>query len=262
MLQVSPIPAFLDNYIWCIENPDTQEAVVVDPGSAEPVEAYLKQKGLSLHAILVTHHHPDHVGGIKALTTTRNCPIIGATHARYSGITQAYADQEQFELFGTPFTVMNVPGHTLDHIAFFSPADTQRHALPWLFCGDTLFSGGCGRLFEGTPEQMWHSLQRLASLPDTTLVFCAHEYTLSNLKFARHTLPEDEAIRDYEQECLRIREAGDPTLPSNLAVEKRVNLFLRANELELATRLGINISKQEQPEVATFAALRGAKDRF
>ncbi len=262
MLQVCPIPAFSDNYIWCVSDPETHQAVVVDPGEAAPVFAHLESHSLNLQAVLVTHHHPDHVGGVSPLVEAFDCPVIGSKHAAYKGITQAYEDQQQFALFGTPFTVIDVPGHTLDHIAFYSPADTGRHQLPWLFCGDTLFSGGCGRIFEGTPEQMWSSLQRLARLPDNTLVFCAHEYTLSNLRFARHTLPADEAIAAYEARCKTKRDRNLPTVPSDLATEKRINLFLRAKDLELAARLGVEVNTDKPPELATFTALRKAKDTF
>ncbi|MDX1451085.1 MAG: hydroxyacylglutathione hydrolase [Oleiphilaceae bacterium] len=259
MLQITPIRAFQDNYIWCISDAQSR-AVLVDPGSADAALTHLKAHKLNLHGILVTHHHPDHVGGIAALLKETPCPVIGFSNATYPGITQAYDDGESFVLMGTRFEVIGVPGHTLDHIAFYSPADTS-HPQPWLFCGDTLFSGGCGRLFEGTPAQMHESLARLMALPDETLVFCAHEYTLANLKFARHILPDDQALASYQAQCERMRSEDTPTIPSTIAQEKKSNIFLRCDEQALA-HLADTEAPDTQQALRVFTALRRAKDTF
>ena len=179
MIHIEPISAFSDNYIWCLYN-DAGEAVVVDPGDAAPVEAFLADRSLKLTAVLITHHHFDHVGGLAELTRSRGIDVFGPRGSAPQ-ISSEVSEGDCVRLLGLSFEVLAVPGHTLDHIAYFAASKVP----PLLFCGDTLFAGGCGRLFEGTPEQMHHSLSRLKSLPPDTEVYCAHEYTLANLRFAQ-----------------------------------------------------------------------------
>jgi hydroxyacylglutathione hydrolase len=261
-LRVEPIRAFNDNYIWCIHN--GAEAVVVDPGSAKDTLNYLEDNALKLIAILVTHHHPDHIGGLKQLKQRFECDIYGFEHAKYQPIDVRLADTQKISLLGTHFQVIHVPGHTLDHIAFYSQNDGE-HAEPWLFSGDTLFSGGCGRLFEGSAEQMHTSLSKLGALPDTCQVYCAHEYTLSNLAFACAFNPNNEDLQTYLDACRVLRSNDLPTLPSTVGNELKINPFLRIddpdiiNALALTDQLPVN---DQSNAVMTFAHLRKAKDNF
>jgi hydroxyacylglutathione hydrolase len=264
MLTITPIPAFTDNYIWCLEDSNTGKALIVDPGQADPVTEYLEKQGLKLDTILVTHHHPDHTGGIKELekrhsptriTGPANSPFRHLTNTVHPGDTVVW---EAFEL-----RVMAVPGHTLDHIAFFS--ENRLNDAEVLFCGDTLFVCGCGRLFEGTAAQMQESLSNLRKLPDTTAVYCAHEYTLANLKFARSFLPDDSGLADFEKTCKKLREQGKPTPPSTLEQEKRLNPFLRWDDQGLVAAAREYASRHQLPssdDTDLFAAVRHAKDHF
>ena len=221
-MKLLPLPAFTDNYIWMLY--DGTDAVVVDPGDAAPVAAALDERRLALAAILVTHHHGDHVGGVDALRPRLKGAVYGPRRERIPEPFVPLADGDFVELLGHRFEVIDVPGHTAGHIAYF---DAGRSGAPLLFCGDTLFSGGCGRLFEGTAEQMHASLSRLAALPGETRVCCAHEYTQSNLKFARAVEPGNAALARYQAECEAMRAAGRATLPSRVSVELEVNPFLR-----------------------------------
>lgn len=264
MERVIPIPAFNDNYIWCVVDPEQQRAIVVDPGDAAPVVEFLEQNGLKLEAILITHHHGDHVGGVKKLLQYRSVPVYGPATTPFPGITQALSEGDQAQVMDLDFQVIEVPGHTLDHIAYYAP-----EGLPWpaLFCGDTLFACGCGRLFEGSAEQMQRSLAKLAALPDATRVFCAHEYTLANLRFSRAVLPQDEQLQAFENQCQSDREAGRPTLPVTLGNEKLLNPFLRWGDnavisaaMDYAGREGLEISPETPASV--FAVVRRWKDKF
>ncbi|MBD3644639.1 hydroxyacylglutathione hydrolase [Alcanivorax sp.] len=250
------IPAFKDNYIWAMRQGD--RCVVVDPGDAAPVEQFLKQNGLRLTSILVTHHHPDHVGGIPALLKERDIPVYGPARETIPGMTHPLVEGDTIQPAGVDMnlTVMEVPGHTLGHIAF------HEAGLGWLFCGDTLFAGGCGRLFEGTPEQMHDSLQRLASLPAKTLVFCTHEYTLANLTFAAAVTPDDDAVIERLETVRQAREAGQITLPSTLEEETRSNPFLRAHEPALKRACEARESGASASDMQCFATLRRWKDNF
>lgn len=254
-MTIFPIAAFDDNYIWCIHN--DQHAVVVDPGDAEPVLNYLRTHNLVLSAVLITHHHRDHTGGIPKLASALpNLPIIGPRGGHIRGITKSVSqgDTVTLPLLNLTLQVMEVPGHTLDHIAFFG------HGA--LFCGDTLFSAGCGRLFEGSPEQMLHSLNKLKRLPDSTKVYCTHEYTLANVKFALAVEPNNSALQQYANWAQEKRNNNKPTLPSNLLEQKAINPFLRAHELSVKHAAEAYCEKSLRDDVAVFTAVRRWKDEF
>lgn len=224
MSQLLPIPAFSDNYIWLLAQEG--KAWVVDPGDAEPVLDTLAKEKLKLAGILITHHHDDHTGGIAELLQHFDIPVYGPHDSpACKVISQPLHDGDSIHLGSMNFSVMAVPGHTLDHIAFYSAAEKI------LFCGDTLFSGGCGRVFEGTYEQMYNSLLKLLALPDDTRICCAHEYTLSNLRFALTVEPDNQDLVEYQQRCERLRQKDQPTLPSTIQQEKRINPFLRCTDI-------------------------------
>ncbi|MDX1589527.1 MAG: hydroxyacylglutathione hydrolase [Oleiphilaceae bacterium] len=265
MYQIEPIAALSDNYIWCLHDPDSGAALVVDPGEAAPVQSFLKEKGLHLERILLTHHHPDHSGGIRKLVAGHDIPVHGPAGSPYPDITESLSEGDAVHWRDFVFEVLAVPGHTLDHIAFFSTR--QQTSTPLLFSGDALFVCGCGRLFEGQPEQMQHSLAKLLPLPDDTLVCCGHEYTLANLAFSLAVLPEDQGLRALQTRCQALRDQGLPTVPVSLGQEKRLNPFLRwddKNVIESADRhaaqSGLPVS-EGRPDLV-FAALRHWKDHF
>jgi len=238
---------------------DGHRALVVDPGEAASVEKALDARHLELAAILVTHHHADHVGGLAALAPRCTGPVYGPAHEAMPVEVVRVSQGARFELLGVSFEVLDVPGHTAGHIAYVgTPADPADGA-PWLFCGDTLFSGGCGRLFEGTPAQMHDSLSKLASLPCGTRVCCAHEYTLSNLRFARMAEPANEALASYELHCRSLRDQGTPTLPSTIGTERAINPFLRVAEPALAASALAHGAASAAP-VDVLAALREWKN--
>lgn len=258
--ELIPVPAFQDNYLWLLRR--GEEAVVVDPGDAAPVEQALAANNLRLVGILITHHHPDHIGGVADLLRDRAIPVHGPRqeHARIGTLDQLHAGGDVVELLGRRFEVIDVPGHTLGHIAYFAPA--QDDAPPVLLCGDTLFSGGCGRLFEGTAEQMHRSLSRLAELPLQTQVCCAHEYTSSNLAFALAVEPGNPDLQAYAQRVRELRAAQRPTLPSSIGLEVRVNPFLRAAAAEIRRSASTQAGRQVDSDVDCFAVLRKWKDSF
>ena len=259
-LELIPVPAFQDNYLWLLRR--EEEAVVVDPGDAAPIEQALSERGLRLVAILVTHHHPDHIGGIADLLRHRAIPVHGPRleHAKIRTLDHLHAGGDVVELLGRRFEVIDVPGHTLGHIAYFAAA--QGDAPPVLLCGDTLFSGGCGRLFEGTAEQMHRSLSRLAGLPPQTKVCCAHEYTNSNLAFALAVEPGNADLQEYAQRVRDLRAAQRPTLPSSVGLEVRVNPFLRAAAAEIRRSASAQAGRPVESDVDCFAVLRKWKDGF
>jgi hydroxyacylglutathione hydrolase len=253
------LPAFTDNYVWMLH--DGRDAVVVDPGEAAPVIAALDAQALRLAGILITHHHGDHIGGVNALRPRLPAPDRVWGPARESMPQPCHPLQEGdvVEVLGQRFEVLDVPGHTAGHIAFYCAA--LDGGGPLLFCGDTLFSAGCGRLFEGTPAQMHTSLSKLAALPGTTRVCCTHEYTLGNLRFALAAEPDNAAALAYRAWCEAERASGRPTLPSTVAREREVNPFLRCDQPALvaaAQRQGATA----RDEVSTLAALREWKNRF
>lgn len=250
------LPAFSDNYIWMLH--DGRQALVVDPGDSAPVESALDALGLVLGGILVTHHHADHVGGLSALRPRLQGPVYGPAREDIPQPFTALNGGDAIELLGCRFEVIDVPGHTAGHIAYYHPA---RHEAPILFCGDTLFSGGCGRLFEGTPAQMHASLSRLAGLPGNTRVCCAHEYTLSNLKFARAVEPHNDDLQAYTAHCEALRERGEFTLPSSIAQEQRINPFMRCREAEVV-QAALTQGAVSTSETDVLAALRQWKNNF
>ena len=255
-MELIALPAFSDNYIWLLHN--GAQALVVDPGDAAPVLEALRQRSLTLASILVTHHHADHTGGVAELRAATGAQVFGpATEAVPEPLVRVKGG-DVVRTLGLTFEVIDVPGHTAGHIAYFCP---DMDGAPLLFCGDTLFSGGCGRLFEGTPAQMLASLDRLAALPGATRVCCAHEYTLSNLRFARAVEPGNRALAAYEQQCERLREEGRPTLPSRIDTERAVNPFLRSREASVTQAVRAQAASATD-EVAVFAALRQWKNEF
>ena len=256
-LNVRPVRAFSDNYIWLIESPRAQgRLVAVDPGDAAPVLAELQRSGASLAAILLTHHHPDHIGGVPELLRHGAVPVIGPDDSRIAQRTRTVHDAEQLDLadLGLTFEILQVPGHTLSHIAFWG------HGA--LFCGDTLFSAGCGRMFEGTPRQMNDSLTKLRNLPPETRMFCGHEYTAANLRFALTVDPANAAALDYQGRVERVRAAGSPTLPSTLDLEGRVNPFLRCDVPTVVSAAEIHAGKSLKDPAEVFGVLRTWKDQF
>jgi hydroxyacylglutathione hydrolase len=257
MLKVRPLRAFHDNYIWLIHGPeDARRVAVVDPGDAAPVELALDERGLELAAILITHHHGDHTGGIRALLDRFDAPVYGPAAESIPGRTHALRDGDAVRLasLGLNFEVIEVPGHTAGHIAYYG------HGA--LFCGDTLFSGGCGRLFEGTPAQMTASLDRLASLPDATRVYCAHEYTLANLRFAATVEPDNRALADYASQARAMRAEDRPTLPSTVGRERAVNPFLRCDSPAVVRAAQTHSGRPLADRVEVFATVRAWKDSF
>ena len=251
-----PLPAFDDNYIWMLH--DGHQALVVDPGDEVPVLQALQTRQLQLKAILVTHHHVDHVGGVAELRAATGASVYGPAGEEMPEPLQRMDDGDTLALLGLHFTVLNVPGHTAGHIAWYSPdVDGQ----PLLFCGDTLFSGGCGRLFEGTPAQMLASLDRLSALPGATRVCCAHEYTLSNLRFARTVEPDNATLQQYARQCEEQRARRQPTLPSTLALEREINPFLRSRQPAIAQAVHAR-SPAASDAISVFAALREWKNEF
>lgn len=258
MLEIVPIPAFADNYIWALLRDD--HCVVVDPGDAAPVFAFLAARNLTLDAILITHHHADHVGGVAALTARWLVPVYGPAAENIKGVTHALRENDQVAMpnfVDEPFRVMEVPGHTSGHIAYLS-GDI-------LFCGDTLFAAGCGRLFEGTARQLHTSLMRLSALPEATRVFCTHEYTLSNLRFALAVDGDNNALVERSFVEHERRSRNEPTMPSSIALERATNPFLRCAELALMQSVGSHANKHPSDlsdPTDVFAVLRQWKNDY
>ncbi|ASV54197.1 Hydroxyacylglutathione hydrolase [Lelliottia jeotgali] len=246
------IPAFQDNYIWVLVD-DERHCIIVDPGDAAPVLKAIEENGWQPEAILLTHHHNDHVGGVPALRAKfPHLVVYGPQETHDKGTTRVVKDGEKVIIRGCELSVFATPGHTSGHISFFS--------FPYLFCGDTMFSGGCGRLFEGTPTQMYQSFQKINALPDETLICCAHEYTLANMKFSLSILPEDPAIQDYYHKVNELRVKKQNTLPVILKNERKINLFLRIDDIDLINKINQETNLQQPEE--RFAWLRSKKDNF
>lgn len=259
-LAIHPIPAFQDNYLWLLSF--AGEAVVVDPGDAAPVEAALSERGLKLVAILVTHHHPDHIGGIAQLLATHPVPVYGPIKERATikPLSVLLEEGDSVVVLGRRFSVLEVPGHTKGHIAYY--AEGASGARPILLCGDTLFSAGCGRLFEGTPAQMHASLSRLAALPGETQVYCTHEYTTSNLAFAKAVEPDNPELATYIARVGTLRAQNTPSLPSSIALERSINPFLRTSLASVRAAAARHAGRAMSDDTETFAVLRSWKDGY
>ncbi|BDX21344.1 hydroxyacylglutathione hydrolase [Polynucleobacter sp. TUM22923] len=264
LMQVWPIPAFDDNYLWCIH--DGQSALIVDPGDATPVLQYLSDHKLTLTGILITHHHADHTGGILALLDAlgSHIPVYGPAHIDIPGRTQAMMEGDQLSITAPSihFKVFEVPGHTLTHIAYFANMQANLEE-PMLFCGDTLFASGCGRLFEGTPTQMSQSLAKFSVLPKNTLVYCTHEYTLFNIRFALAVEPNNANLINWADTASKLREQQLPTLPTTIGQELQVNPFMRCDQAEVIdSALRISGEKSLPSPAHVLAVIRAWKDRF
>ncbi|WP_206485625.1 hydroxyacylglutathione hydrolase [Thalassotalea sp. G2M2-11] len=260
-VSITPIKAFSDNYIWAIQCGNNNHLALVDPGDAQVCIKYIEQHQLTLSTILITHHHADHTGGITELVDychTKQWPIqvFGPHNDAIPGITDKVADGDKISLtdFDLIFDILALPGHTLDHIAY--------HSDSLLFCGDTLFSGGCGRLFEGSAEQMFQSLTKLKQLPERTKVYCTHEYTKANLTFALAVEPSNPELIDYYNRVSNLTQANKPSLPSSLYLEKKINPFLRTDSGEIIASAQVYADKNLPTEVAVFATIRQWKDNF
>lgn len=254
-LVITPIPAFTDNYLWLLVRGG--EAVIVDPGDAAPVQHALAARESRLAAILVTHHHPDHIGGLATLASP-SVPVYGpaAEAAQIQRLTAPLREGDRVHVLGLELEVWEVPGHTLGHIAYVCAAER------FVLCGDTLFSAGCGRLFEGTAAQLHASLARLAALPDDTRVYCTHEYTLANLAFAQAVEPQRDELRHEAMRVRALRARGEPSLPSSIGHERRINPFLRLTEPEVVAAAAAHVQQTLDSSGEVFAALRKWKDRF
>jgi hydroxyacylglutathione hydrolase len=252
---LQPLPAFTDNYIWTLRASPAGAPLVVDPGDAAPVLAMAGAAGTAPAAVLLTHHHPDHIGGTEALLERwPGLPVFAPVDERIELPCRRVADGEAVEAGPWRFDVLEVPGHTRSHVAF--------HGQGLLFCGDTLFSLGCGRLFEGTPAQMLASLRRLAALPGATQVCCGHEYTLANAAFAAAVDPDNPALRRRTEEVRAMRERNDPTLPATLAGECAANPFLRVAAPAVRAAIAARLGRAPADDVEAFAELRRWKDGF
>ncbi len=255
MMQVISVPAFTDNYIWLISNEERKYVAVVDPGDAEPVLEELQRRDMQPVAILVTHHHRDHVGGIaRLLEAYPGIPVYGPTREVIPHITRALGEGQvvRLEQLGLELAVMDVPGHTAGHIAYYGDGS--------LFCGDTLFGCGCGRVFDGTLEDLHHSLQRIAELPVGTLVYCTHEYTIDNIGFAKWVEPDNAALNERLEECWELLDAGRATVPFELGLEFDTNPFLRTHVPEVIARAEEIAGRATHTSADVFAVLRIWKD--
>jgi|SRR5882672_9481305 len=253
-LLIEPVPAFKDNYLWLLVR--GKRAAIVDPGDAMPVEARLQRDNLVLDTIVVTHHHADHIGGVAELKQRYGARVLGPVGENIPGRDVALEEGDRVEVLGVRMEVLDVPGHTSGHIAYYAAAEGL------LFCGDTLFAAGCGRLFEGTAQQMHKSLSKLARLPGATRVYCAHEYTLANIRFARAVEPKNPALEQREAMCREMRAKNIPTVPSTIAEELATNPFLRSDEPAVRRAAEQLEAGSSADAVATFAAIRAWKNRF
>ena len=253
MLSVDPIKAYTDNYIWLVST--NEGSIVVDPGESKEILNLIDSNKIDLKGVLITHHHYDHTNGLLDLTNKMSLEVYGPE--KIEGVNNVVSESEKFSLIGIDFEVIEIPGHTLDHLAFYSYNDGD----PILFCGDTLFAGGCGRVFEGTFEQMFRSLKKISNYPKETKVFCGHEYTLSNLKFALEVDKNNKQLADEFINIKKLISSDIPSLPTNLNKELKVNPFLRCNEINIKNKV---IDKFDiiDDELEIFTALRKWKDNY
>ena len=257
-MQIEPIKAFSDNYIWLLH--DNSKAWVVDPGDAQPVISTLMEKGLELEGIIITHHHFDHTGGVELLTKQfPQLVITGPQSEHFTNITRTMTNGDAVEVLGCTFTVIEVPGHTLDHIAYYC---SESPAGEILLCGDTLFAGGCGRVFEGTAAMMRASLNKLGTLPATTKVYCAHEYTLANLAFAAVVEPNNKVLIQRLEHCSQLRQQNKATVPSTIAAELATNPFMRSSEPTVISAALVKNPSCSNDEDAVFTEIRQWKNDF
>ncbi|NVJ65085.1 MAG: hydroxyacylglutathione hydrolase [Gammaproteobacteria bacterium] len=257
-MTIYPIRAFSDNYIWALHDANSNKVVVVDPGDANPVIEYVEHNNLELDSILITHYHNDHIGGVETLKQQYNCQVYGSSYDNLSFCDGLLEDSQSISLLNGQlnFDILHVPGHTLGHIAYY---DAQNQIL---FCGDTLFKAGCGRMFEGQPQQFYQSLMKLAALPSTTKVYCTHEYTLSNLRFALHIEPNNQATQTTNKVCTELRSKDKVTLPSSIAEELATNPFLRCNIPSVQQRINQITARNDKQDFEIFASMRRLKDNF
>ena len=254
MLRVEPIKAFTDNYIWLVST--NEGSIVIDPGESKSIQKLIDNKTIDLKGILITHHHYDHTNGLSELVKINELEVYGPVN-NIDGINHRLTDKDKISIIGIDFDVISIPGHTLDHIGFYSANANN----PILFCGDTLFAGGCGRIFEGTYEQMFHALKKITKLPTNTNIYCGHEYTLSNLKFA---LEADDTNKELIEEFKKVKNkinSNIPSLPTTLDKELKVNPFLRCDNINIQNKI-IEKFKVSNNELEVFTALRKWKDNF
>ncbi len=260
-IEVVPIPAFQDNYIWLISKPGVKQTAVVDPGDAQPVKEYLAKKQLELAAILITHHHGDHTGGIKDLTESfPQAVVYGPANEFVPGVRKKVREGDLITISALDLSlqVLDVAGHTAGHIAFF----TDKTTLPMLFCGDTLFSVGCGRLLGGSALQLHNSLNKIAALPPETQIYCAHEYTLANIEFAQQVTPNNKALQERAAQVKRLRKQQLPSLPSSIELENASNPFLQTDKEDVITAAEKFSGRTLSDKVEVFTQLRKWKDGF
>ena len=254
MLSIKPIKALSDNYIWLVTT--NEGSIVIDPGESKQIIDLVKSNEIDLEGILITHHHYDHTNGIEEILKYKKVEVYGPKN-NVNAITKRVKQNDVFNLIGLKFEVIETPGHTLDHIVFYCLKDEKSI----LFCGDTLFSGGCGRVFEGTYSQMYESLKKLSKLPEDTQIFCGHEYTSSNLQFACAVEPNNQFIKEYNEEIIEKTKNGEPSLPSSLKIEHMINPFIRCNEENLIDNINKKFGEVSS-EIEIFSTLRKWKDDF
>ncbi len=257
MLKITPIPAFENNYFWAIQpDPRLAQVIVIDPGDAKPVTDFLQQQRLTLTAILITHRHHDHISGVNELLARWPVDVYGPLSSAIPQVSELVRDNEEIDLMGITLRVLAVPGHTWEHVAYYLPDHSA------LFCGDTLFAGGCGRRFDDTDGIMWGSIQKLAALPDDTRLFCAHEYTLANLQFAIAVEPENTDLQAWLEQAKSLRGEGKITIPTTLLHEKRTNPFLRCQEPSIKKFILDHSAAAPESAAEVFDALRRIKDTW
>ncbi len=260
MLVVTPVSAFHDNYIWVFRASESKECYVVDPGDSNAVIDFLGLEQLELAGILITHHHHDHTGGIRKLLSHKSVPVYGPASGQIQSITNPLKEGDSIELSGSHFSVIATPGHTLDHLVYYMPGTEDLD--PLIFCGDTLFSGGCGRLFEGSAEQMQQSMDKLTALPDNTRVYCAHEYTQANLTFANALEPDNPILQNYIIAVNKLRANNMPSLPSTISLEREINPFMRTRNKTIIDQANTQMGLTSHSPSEVFGAIRALKDNF